>query len=433
MKLQTSKVTILETLIQQHPELPQVLEEARERAKPNRRSIAEYQAAALYALAKPYDGLPILEVGTALGYSAVVLAKACPNSPITTLNPFMPEVEVAQENLAQYGNVTVKAVKSWDFMATDTATYGFIFVDGDHKRVKSDLPFWDRLVGSGLILFHDYSPAGTYRACVPVYEAVKEFAVTLGKSEPDVLVVDEGGVGMAGFIKGGSMPAAAGKSPVEIVEPLTLGKEIYQIAQAQGRSILSYDQLSALYKLAALVGDVSGDVVECGAGNGGSAALLWLGARRAKRPLKRTLWLFDTFTSMPAPGPFDPPKAHSKYASGSWCASSVEGARHTMDVLGVPDSAIVPWQGLFAETFPTAPIGDIAILHVDATLYESTKLALETWWPKVIDGGLLTVSAYGHWAGVRKAVDEYFGSDVRWQGLEAERVNIWLQRGVSYT
>jgi len=34
---------------------------------------------------------------------------------------------------------------------------------------------------------------------------------------------------------------------------------------------------------------------------------------------------------------------------------------------------------------------------------------------------------------VRKAVDEDFGSDVRWQGLEAERVNIWLQRGVSYT
>lgn len=412
MNLQGTQVAIMTQLINRYPQIPAALEQSRERCKPNRRSIAEYQAAALYALAQPYDGQPILEIGTALGYSAAVLAQACPNSSIVTLNPHIPELEKAIENLSPYGNVKVVGLSSWDYLAQISAMFGFIFVDGDHKRVRADLPWWDRLLPGGLILFHDYSPAGSYRECPPVYEALNEFTLALGKAEPDVLVVDDGGVGMAGYRK-----------PAD--DPLALGKEVYRVAQAQGHSVLSYAQLDALYKLAEGVQDVAGDVAEAGAGNGGSAALLWLGARRAKRPFKRWLWLFDTFTSMPQPGEFDHPKAHNKWAGGGWCASSAAGVEATMAALKVPMDAVRITPGLFVDTLPPPAMTALAILHIDASLYDSTATALKELYPLLTSGGLLVVSAYGHWAGVRKAVNEYFGAR-EWETIEG--INVWMRK-----
>lgn len=159
-----------------------------------------WQSAVLYALAQQYNrpGSNILEIGTATGYSAAVMAEAAPTTPIITLNPKATEVPQARENLKPYSTVTVIQEKSWDYYARTGGSYDLIFVDGDHGQVERDLVWWDRVSSGGLLLFHDYSPDGAKRPCQPVYDAVNLFSAEI-EQPLDVLIVDEQEVGMAGF------------------------------------------------------------------------------------------------------------------------------------------------------------------------------------------------------------------------------------------
>jgi predicted O-methyltransferase YrrM len=190
--------------IELHPELVGLRKQADQLVKNTKKAIWPYQAAALYNLAKPYNGGKTLEIGTAYGYSCFYLASAMPDSQITTLNASIGEVEAVEENktLAQFPNVEILHRVSWEYFneSNGTAEYNFIFVDGDHKRVRLDFPFFNRLLDGGLMFFHDYSPLGSRRHCPPVYEGINELAEFLGR-EPDVKVIDDGLVGMAGFVR----------------------------------------------------------------------------------------------------------------------------------------------------------------------------------------------------------------------------------------
>ena len=50
----------------------------------------------------------------------------------------------------------------------------------------------------------------------------------------------------------------------------------------------------------------------------------------------------------------------------------------------------------------------ISILRLDTDWYESTMTELGVLYPRLSVGGCLIVDDYGHWAGSRKATDEYF-------------------------
>lgn len=193
---------LLAEYLKLHPELAKIEKQARTVIHNTKKAVYPYQAAALYHHAKPYNGGKALEIGTAYGYSCFYLASAMPDSQITTLNASIGEVEAVTGVLSRFPNVTVLHRVSWEYLGESdgTAEYNFIFVDGDHKRVKNDFPFFNRLITGGLMIFHDYSPLGSRRHCPPVYEAVNDLAIILGR-QPDVLIVDDGQVGMAGFIR----------------------------------------------------------------------------------------------------------------------------------------------------------------------------------------------------------------------------------------
>lgn len=190
--------------VAQHKELTK-LEYAARKAIPNtKKAVYPYQAAALYHHAKPYNGGRALEIGTAYGYSCYFLASAMPDSQIVTLNASEGEWVEDVKILERFKNVACLHRLSWDYLAESdgTAVYNFIFVDGDHRPgpIRRDFQYFNRLLNGGLILFHDYSPLGSGRECPPVYEAVNELSKTLGR-QPDVLIVDDRQVGMAGFIR----------------------------------------------------------------------------------------------------------------------------------------------------------------------------------------------------------------------------------------
>lgn len=184
------------------------LEWARQHIEYSKRQVDPHEAAVLYTLARGMTG-HILEIGTALGYSAAVLAQAAPEASITTLTPSMKHYSYASQALAAFPGVRVLPLRSWDYLSRYRGPQlSMIFVDGYHGMVIWDLPWWDWLETGGLMLFHDYSPLGAMpRQCEPVYQTLT--AVRDGFREFDVLVVTDGGQGMCGWYKaeGEKLPA----------------------------------------------------------------------------------------------------------------------------------------------------------------------------------------------------------------------------------
>lgn len=174
-----------------------------------KRQIAPYQGAILAYYAQAYDrpGAGVgdnprfLEIGTAIGYSACLMATAAPRARITTLNPKDGEYEKAVANLRIRSNVIVIKKTSQEFWQQSRDEYNLIFVDGDHSynMILHDAQFFNCLKPGGLILFHDYSPEGSDRPSDGSFRALNDLAA---QHRPfDVLVIGTGGVGMAGWIR----------------------------------------------------------------------------------------------------------------------------------------------------------------------------------------------------------------------------------------
>src|SRR5512139_2066330 len=198
------------------PEVQQVLAKVRGRVAPikPKREIYEYQAACLYVLARQYnwEGARILEIGTALGYSAAVMASAAPLAAIVTLNPKESEVEQARGYLTAWPNVKVEQMLSWDYLSAYRGDgFDLIFVDGDHAHVSADLPWWFHVKPGGLFLFHDYSPENSGRPCPPVYQAINDFSATIDQLL-NVCIVDDQNVGLAGFYRMERQPTMTASS-----------------------------------------------------------------------------------------------------------------------------------------------------------------------------------------------------------------------------
>jgi len=165
---------------------------------------------------------------------------------------------------------------------------------------------------------------------------------------------------------------------------------------------------------------VPGDVVECGVWRGGSmmaAALTLL----AGADTKRGLYLFDTFEGMSPPGALDVSvdgqAASALLASprttdpkSPWCYAGIDEVRAAMRSTGYPLERVHYVQGRVEDTIPANAPARIAVLRLDTDWYESTRHELEHLYPLLSPGGVLIVDDYGHWAGCRKAVDEYLGA-----------------------
>lgn len=156
-----------------------------------KQSIQDYQALFLYTLAKQYDGHSVIEIGTKYGFSAVVLAQAVPASRLWTVDISEPMCRRAKIALAGFPHVVVLNDSSAHF-AQNAGRVHFVFIDGDHETATQDaLEWWERLAGGGLMLFHDYTAAK--------FPNVIEAVALLG--EPDLLLTNENGEGMAGVYK----------------------------------------------------------------------------------------------------------------------------------------------------------------------------------------------------------------------------------------
>jgi len=162
---------------------------------------------------------------------------------------------------------------------------------------------------------------------------------------------------------------------------------------------------------------IQGDIVECGVWKGGSMMVV---ARtlRESGVTDRDLHLFDTFEGMPAPTVKDVSfrgelaanllSKSSKDSSWVWACCALDEVRRNLQATGYPVERMFFIKGRVKETVPKHAPARIALLRLDTDWYESTCHELLHLYPRLCPGGVLIIDDYGHWAGARKAVDEYF-------------------------
>ena len=185
-------------------------------------------------------------------------------------------------------------------------------------------------------------------------------------------------------------------------------------------SLTSLERMYALYKSVEYVvkSQIPGDFVECGVWRGGSAMVMAHALIKMKETSRR-IWLYDTFEGMSKPSEEDTSCSDGSMAINKWrtkqtkdhCEwdyASLDEVTQNMLLTGYPEENLFFIKGRIEDTVPEHMPSRIALLRLDTDWYESTKHELNHLFPLLIKHGILIIDDYGHWAGSRKAVDEYF-------------------------
>jgi hypothetical protein len=195
---------------------------------------------------------------------------------------------------------------------------------------------------------------------------------------------------------------AAAKEIIEAVRPFTMTntEKLYGLIQATRYIVRN---------------KIPGDIVECGVWRGGSmqaAARTLLEAGDTSREL----YLFDTFEGMTEPTEFDVRRDGSSAAelmetrnksTWLWAIASLDDVQAGFENVDYPKDKLHYVVGKVEETIPGELPEQISILRLDTDWYESTKHELEQAYSRLSPGGILIIDDYGHWAGSKKATDDY--------------------------
>ena len=152
---------------------------------------------------------------------------------------------------------------------------------------------------------------------------------------------------------------------------------------------------------------VPGDFIETGVWKGGTTifmrAMLKVYGERSRK-----VWVADSFQGVPKPNakkyPADKRDSHWRHSK---LAISLDTVRGNFKRYGLLDDQVRFLPGWFHETLPTADIEKLAILRLDADMYESTIIPLEILYPKLSPAGYVIIDDYGAVHACKKAVDDY--------------------------
>ncbi|MEW5871902.1 MAG: TylF/MycF/NovP-related O-methyltransferase [Chloroflexota bacterium] len=153
--------------------------------------------------------------------------------------------------------------------------------------------------------------------------------------------------------------------------------------------------------------DIPGDLIEAGVWRGG--AIIFMRAVLKVYGVKdRIVWGADSFQGLPKPDVKKNP--HDK----GWNFYRIEELSVSLDVVkrnfvryDLLDDQVAFLSGWFSQTLPTAPLGRLALIRLDADMYGSTMDALTHLYPKLSNGGYVIIDDYGAVKACRLAVDDF--------------------------
>lgn len=110
----------------------------------------------MIAIVRP---LRILEVGTAVGYSALLMAQAMPEgASILTMENYAPRIDQARRNICQASmesRITLMEGDAGELLGQLSGSYDFIFMDAAKGQYLHWLPQILRRMDEGAVLFSD--------------------------------------------------------------------------------------------------------------------------------------------------------------------------------------------------------------------------------------------------------------------------------------
>jgi hypothetical protein len=150
-------------------------------------------------------------------------------------------------------------------------------------------------------------------------------------------------------------------------------------------------EMYVIHSLAAAQRRLDGDYAEVGVYKGATAKLI------CEAKGDKTLHLFDTFEGLPQHDEVD------RRFSENMFSTSFDKVRGRLSGY----HGVRFYKGLFPQT--AAPVGDarFAFVHLDVDLYQSTKDALEFFYPRLVPGGILLTHDYPSADGVCKAFSDF--------------------------
>lgn len=164
----------------------------------------------------------------------------------------------------------------------------------------------------------------------------------------------------------------------------------------------AYDRKYLMRAFARLAMRQDGHFAECGTYKGASAYLLAKELRKAGSD--RKLHIYDSFEGVSAPDAID---------GGHWVKGYMRGSLdEVQDNLREFASHIVYHKGWIPEGFDPDSSDVFSFVHIDVDLHQPTRDALEYFYPRMTQHGVILCDDYGFETcpGARKACDEFFAA-----------------------
>ncbi len=161
-------------------------------------------------------------------------------------------------------------------------------------------------------------------------------------------------------------------------------------------SLLSPDRLESIQMLLQRVNHLEGYIAEVGCYKGGTGYYL------NKFSNGKKVYLFDTFEGIPMQGELDP------HPVGDFNDNPFEEVKGYFS--DSPNVTVV--KGVFPNSAKDVinETDKFCFVHLDADQYESTKNALEFFYPKMVVGGIIVCDDWQWLTGATTAIIEFFES-----------------------
>ena len=194
----------------------------------------------------------------------------------------------------------------------------------------------------------------------------------------------------------------------------SLGYKTTEVERLEGKdwpdhamTLLSLTRLNNIHTCieSVLRDNIPGDLMECGVWRGG-ACILMLGVLHAWGIKDRAVHLVDSFAGVPEPT-VESDKNETFHNYG-YLAVGRPKVHKNIERYGLYSKQVRFLEGWFNQTLPEYKNDrPLAVLRIDADLYESTVDCLHYLYPQLSIGGYVIIDDYVNFPHVRKAVDEY--------------------------
>lgn len=182
-------------------------------------------------------------------------------------------------------------------------------------------------------------------------------------------------------------------------------------------------KLLAHYELYKKIIELPGDVVECGVFKGASL-IRWASFRNLlETPWSRKVIGFDTFDTFPMPDDHEERAYVERFVAAAGHKSlSARELYRILEAKQIENVELVA--GDIIQTVPEYTASNthlrVSLLHIDTDTYRPAAVALETFYPLVVPGGLIVFDDYGTFPGETRAADQL----VARHGLRLARLSI---------